>query len=56
MTTSKIEKEAQKALLPFKLAAQIRATLDQAKAESKTSAEEWSDVEAKVLELVADEG
>lgn len=55
MKTTDIEKKAQRALIPFKLAASIRAMLDVAKADAKATAEEWADIEAKAIELVTEE-
>lgn len=55
MTTKQIEAKAQKALLPYKIAAQIRATLDEAKKASGLSAEEWVETERQIIELVGEE-
>jgi len=54
MTSKQIEAKATRAQLPYKLALQIRALLDEAKKTSGLSAEDWHDVEGEILELVGD--
>lgn len=55
MTAAKIEKAAAQAQMPYQLALAVRRMLDEAKKAGGYSAEEWSEVETKVIELVTEE-
>jgi len=55
MTRARIEKAQAAANLPFELAKQIRQLLDEAKKAGGYTADDWAEVEQKVLELVSEE-
>ena len=55
MTRAKIEKEAQRAQIPYQLALQIRQLLDDARKAYGGEAWDGDDMESKVLELVTEE-
>jgi hypothetical protein len=55
VTTKQIAAKAARAQLPYQLATQIRELLDESKAAAKLSADDWAEVEQKVLELVSEE-
>lgn len=55
MTNAQIEKKAAAAQVPFQLAVKVRRLLDEAKKAGGYTAEEWSEIEQQVIELVTGE-